>query len=96
MTLTHAPLTLDATDRWTTDYYDPSKLKYADRMVFSGAMHGGDLRPGAENVGKVSIQQTRSAVGRRAVRPRKFAFQRPQGDSANVQVKSHPQRNSQT
>ena len=63
MTLTHAPLTLDTTDRWTTDYYDPSKLKYADRMVFSGAMHGGDLRPGAENVGKVSIQQTRSAVG---------------------------------
>jgi phosphatidylserine/phosphatidylglycerophosphate/cardiolipin synthase-like enzyme len=58
--VTHKPLTLDTTNGWTNDYYDPTKLKYADRLVFSGMMHGGDARPGTPFVAKMSIQQARA------------------------------------
>jgi phosphatidylserine/phosphatidylglycerophosphate/cardiolipin synthase-like enzyme len=39
------PLVLDTTNGWTNAYYDPTKLKFADRMVFSGVMHGGTPPP---------------------------------------------------
>jgi phosphatidylserine/phosphatidylglycerophosphate/cardiolipin synthase-like enzyme len=50
---------LDETDGWTQPYYDPTSLKYADRLAFSGqlaasAAHGAD-RP--------TIQQIREKAG---------------------------------
>jgi phosphatidylserine/phosphatidylglycerophosphate/cardiolipin synthase-like enzyme len=63
MVVSHKPLTLDPTDGWTTDYYDPTKLKYADRMVFSGLMRGGDVNQQVTNVPTASIQKTRAAAG---------------------------------
>lgn len=65
MAITHKPLTLDTTNGWTNDYYDPTKLKYADRMVFSGVMRGGapppPLASGASETA-MSIQQVRAAA----------------------------------
>ena len=56
-----APMTLDTTDGWTGDYYDPTKLKYADRMVFSGMIQG---TSGAGRKAGVtpSIQRVRAAA----------------------------------
>ena len=56
------PLLLDTTSGWTDRYYDPANLKFADRMVFSGVMHGGT--PPAAPAGApapASIQQVRAS-----------------------------------
>ena len=65
-TLVHAPFYLDETDGWTNDYYDPTKLKFADRVVFSGSVTGGPTPPppppGASALASnPTIQQIRSA-----------------------------------
>jgi phosphatidylserine/phosphatidylglycerophosphate/cardiolipin synthase-like enzyme len=60
-TLTHTAIYLDDTDKWTNDYYDPTKLKFADRMVFSGALKGQGEPPAS--VGELSIQQVRGNAG---------------------------------
>lgn len=57
--LTQTPIYLDSTDNWTNDYYDPTKLKYADRTVFSGSLKG----HAESSTGAHSIQQVRSAAG---------------------------------
>lgn len=58
--LTQAPIYLDDTDKWTDDYYDPTQLKFADRLVFSGSLKGhGD--PAV--AGEPSIQQVRAKAG---------------------------------
>ncbi|MGA2271526.1 MAG: phospholipase D-like domain-containing protein [Bryobacteraceae bacterium] len=65
MKLAQKPMTLDITDGWTKDYYDPTKLKYADRMVFSGMIHGGappPPPPGGNVPAASSIQQVRAAA----------------------------------
>ena len=59
MTLTQKPMTLDTTSGWTDSYYDPKTLKFADRMIFSGTMHGGSA---AAAHAQPSIQQVRSAA----------------------------------
>jgi phosphatidylserine/phosphatidylglycerophosphate/cardiolipin synthase-like enzyme len=56
------PLTLYTTDEWTNDYYDATKLKFADRMVFSGVLHGGTPPPAAPGAtSQASIQQVRAS-----------------------------------
>ncbi len=59
------PLTLYTDDTWTNDYYDPTKLKYADRIVFSGVMHGGtppSSTPGRAVSVTSTIQQVRDTA----------------------------------
>lgn len=58
-TLVHAPFYLDPTDGWTNDYYDPTKLKFADRVVFSGSVSG---HPASAQAPGPSIQQIRNAA----------------------------------
>lgn len=56
------PLVLDTTNGWTNDYYDPTSLKFADRVVFSGTMHGGTpLTSVAGQPAAASIQQVRAS-----------------------------------
>ncbi len=58
------PLLLDTTNGWTNAYYDPANLKFADRMVFSGVMHGGTPPPStAASLAPASIQQVRASSG---------------------------------
>lgn len=58
--LTHAPIYLDSTDKWTNDYYDPTSLKYADRVIVSGTMKGVGV---AGRAVAASIQQVRAHAG---------------------------------
>ena len=60
------PMTLHPDDSWTNDYYDATTLKYADRMVFSGMLHGGSSAaplPGGTAVPVASVQQVRQMAG---------------------------------
>jgi phosphatidylserine/phosphatidylglycerophosphate/cardiolipin synthase-like enzyme len=52
MRMKEKPMTLDPTDGWTNNYYDPTNLKYADRLIFSGSTPLGS-----------SVQEVRAAAG---------------------------------
>jgi phosphatidylserine/phosphatidylglycerophosphate/cardiolipin synthase-like enzyme len=62
--LTQAPFFLSDTDSWTDDYYDPAKLKFADRVVFSGTVSGGPTPPAPAPglAASRTIQQIRSSA----------------------------------
>jgi hypothetical protein len=65
MKVVQKPMTLDTTNGWTDDYYDATRLKYVDRMLFSGVMHGGAPSlppPGGSLSAAPSIQQVRAAA----------------------------------
>jgi phosphatidylserine/phosphatidylglycerophosphate/cardiolipin synthase-like enzyme len=53
-----AQIVLDSTDGWTGAYYDPTNLKFADRVIFSGTASGDGSAP--TMVAARSIQQIRS------------------------------------
>lgn len=78
--LTQAPFFLDSTDGWTNPYYDPTTLKFADRVVFSGAMKGGS----AGETDATTIQKVRAKAGAQgtanakpAPKPRKKPAKKP-------------------
>lgn len=50
------PLYLTEDDSWTDPYYDPTQLKYADRIVFSGCASGAAGSPGGENIQQIRSQ----------------------------------------
>jgi hypothetical protein len=58
--LTHAPIYLESTDKWTDDYFDPTSLKYADRGIVSGTMKGSGA---TSTTAATSIQQVRARAG---------------------------------
>lgn len=56
------PVHLTPDDSWTNDYYDPGKLKYADRVVFSGAISNEGVSAAVHLKPRTaSVQKTRAA-----------------------------------
>jgi phosphatidylserine/phosphatidylglycerophosphate/cardiolipin synthase-like enzyme len=64
------PPLLTADDSWTKEYFDPSTLKYADRMIFSGAManHAASAtvhsKPQAESIQRRRAKAKAASSGR--------------------------------
>jgi PLD-like domain len=63
------PPTLTADDSWTTDYFDSTTLKYADRLIFSGSI-GNQAASAAAVAGPApaSIQRVRAKAAAERVR----------------------------
>jgi phosphatidylserine/phosphatidylglycerophosphate/cardiolipin synthase-like enzyme len=61
-----APPHLTPDDSWTNDYFDKAKLKYADRLVFSGSTSNRDASAEvqAEKPRTASVQKTRAMAAK--------------------------------